>query len=154
MDIYEIKDIVDRWEKLYDSVYSVKKAFPEVTNVELFFKKDILSAKNFGYIDKILKQIEKVDQEFKNECENRKANEKIDKVKSIIEQQLLNTTWSMLADAPLSNEGKKLYRDYRQYLRDIPDLWRRKQITELEVLNFEDWRKNPPVYKVERKVIL
>lgn len=154
MELDEIKNIIQRWEKLYDAVYSVTKTFPEIANVELFFKKDLLGAKNFKYVDNLLSQIEEIDTKFRLECEQRKANEQINRIRVEIEKVLLETTWSMLADAPLSNEGKKLYRDYRQYIRDIPDLWKRKQILELKVMSFEEWRKNPPKYKVERKVIL
>lgn len=36
-------------------------------------------------------------------------------------RMLLDTDWSQLADAPLSDEDKALYRKFRQYLRDMPE---------------------------------
>jgi hypothetical protein len=79
---------------------------------------------------------------------------KIKKAEKEVNRLLLETTWSMLPDARLSQEGRRLYKEYRDYLRDFFDLYNRKQILSLEVLEFEDWRKDPPVYKLEKKVIL
>jgi hypothetical protein len=69
-------------------------------------------------------------------------------------EYLTDTIWAMLADAPLSQEGRALYRKYRQYLRDVVQLWDNKQILDSKVMTFDEWRKNPPVYKPEKKVIL
>ena len=69
-------------------------------------------------------------------------------------EYLEDTMWAMLSDAPLSQEGKKLYREYRQYLRDVVQLWDNKQILDSKVMTFDEWRKNPPIYKVVKKVIL
>ena len=114
----------------------------------------ILDTNNFNEVNEFLHKVELIDQDVKIEFENNKIQEQIDKLKKEINDALHETTWSMLSDAPLSQEGKKLYRDYRQYLRDIPDLWKRKQINELKVMTFDEWRETPPIYKVEKKVIL
>jgi hypothetical protein len=74
-------------------------------------------------------------------------------IKEDRKKYLKNTDWTMLADAPLSNEAKKEIRAYRQYLRDFPELWKNKQITEYRVLPFDQWQDNKPVYKVEKKNI-
>ena len=154
MELSEIKVFIDRWEALFDKNYSVNKLYPEFSNLDIFFKKEIMEAASVKIADKILTDIEEVDAEFKLECEKRKSEEEAKKLDKEIKEALTDTIWSMLPDAPLSQDGKKLYREYRQYLRDIPDLWRRKQITKLEVMNFDKWRENTPVYKVEKKVIL
>ena len=45
----------------------------------------------------------------------------INNFKSVRNRMLIDTDWSQLADAPLSDEDKALYRTYRQYLRDMPE---------------------------------
>lgn len=139
---------------LFDKRYSVNKFNSDITNCDLFFRQEIMGAENFRIADKLLIEIEEIDKQFKIDYEKRLKEEDLVKIKKKAREKLDDTTWSMLADAPLSNDGKKLYRDYRQYLRDIPDLWKRQQIKELKVMSFEDWRKDPPKYKIEKKVIL
>lgn len=153
MTIEEMQIILTRWQNLYDVRYSVSQLDLKVSNPEAFLK-EIINTKTFNEANDILVEIEKIDQNFKTECERRKVEEETKKLEQDIKLALNETTWSMLSDAPLSQEGKKLYRDYRQYLRDIPDLWKRQQINELKVMTFDEWRKNPPIYKVEKKVIL
>ena len=67
---------------------------------------------------------------------------------------LNESDWIMLSDAPVSTEGRKLYREYRQYLRDLPSIWQNKQILEYKVMKFDDWKENKPIYKSEKKVII
>lgn len=45
----------------------------------------------------------------------------ISNFKSMRNRMLIDTDWSQLADAPLSDEDKALYRAFRQYLRDMPE---------------------------------
>ena len=50
----------------------------------------------------------------------------------------------MLPDFPISDEERELYKQYRQYLRDLPEA---ESFPEVEVMSFEDWSKS--VDKVE-----
>ena len=45
----------------------------------------------------------------------------ISNFKSMRNRMLIDTDWSQLADAPLSDDDKALYRAFRQYLRDMPE---------------------------------
>lgn len=153
MELKQIAELINRWESLFDKRTSVNRLDPSIANCERYFK-DILDTNNFNEVNQFLDRVEKIDQDVKIEFEKNKIQEQIDRLTKEINSALHETTWSMLSDAPLSQEGKRLYRDYRQYLRDIPDLWKRKQINELRVMTFDEWRENPPVYKVEKKVIL
>ena len=45
----------------------------------------------------------------------------ISNFKSMRNRMLVDTDWSQLADAPLSDDDKALYRAFRQYLRDMPE---------------------------------
>lgn len=72
-----------------------------------------------------------------------------------IDAYLRDTIWSMLPDARLTSEGRKKYRDYRDYLRDFFDLRERKQLKDPDhVMTFEEWLEDPPRYKLEPKMIL
>jgi hypothetical protein len=94
-----------------------------------------------------------VDVEFESLIKDEEELKKKEVAKEI-EQKLTDTIWAMLPDARLSQEGRKLFKDYRDYLKDFFELYDRKQILELKVKNFDEWRKDPPVYKLEKKVIL
>jgi hypothetical protein len=61
------------------------------------------------------------------------------------DKALLSTDHTQLADAPLGSTEKADYRDYRQYLRDLPTLIANSQAN-MEVLSFDAWKANPPVY--------
>ena len=45
----------------------------------------------------------------------------ISNFKSMRNSMLIDTDWSQLADAPLSDDDKALYRSFRTYLRDMPE---------------------------------
>lgn len=45
----------------------------------------------------------------------------INSFKTMRNRMLIDTDWSQLADAPLSDDDKALYRAFRQYLRDMPE---------------------------------
>lgn len=67
------------------------------------------------------------------------------------DEMLQKTDWTQLADAPIDSNQKCEYREYRQYLRNIPTLYQNKQILKLQVMSIEDWRQNKPIYKLEKK---
>ena len=60
---------------------------------------------------------------------------------------LLETDFTQLADAPFTSAEKALYREYRQYLRDLPMIYKNAQILEPIAMNFDDWMLNKPIYK-------
>lgn len=153
MELNDMRKLIERWEGLSDQRYALDSVKPGVANLEVFFKEEVLKM-NTVHAYQLMADLEKADEEYKLEQERRQREQLTKAMEGDIKQALDDTTWSMLPDAPLSNNGKKLYRDYRQYVRDIPELWDRQQISKFEVMSFEEWRKNPPVYKVVRKEIL
>lgn len=59
-------------------------------------------------------------------------------VKNIRNQYLDETDYTQLSDSPLTSDEKKLYKEYRKYLRDYTE----KEEWWLEnPLTFEDWQK-------------
>lgn len=113
-----------------------------------------LEAESYNHAHNVILEIEKTDTLVKKEYKERKKQEELDHIFVYMKKALDDTAWSMLADAPLSSDGRKLYQNYRQYVRDVPELWQRKQITKLKVMTFDEWRYDPPIYKIEKKLIL
>ena len=50
---------------------------------------------------------------------------------------LKSTDVYMLPDFPISDEERQLYKQYRQYLRDLPES---KDFPDVDVLSFDDWQ--------------
>lgn len=53
------------------------------------------------------------------------------------DQSLLDTDKYMISDFPISAEEKEQYKNYRQYLRDLPEL---ADFPHVDVLTFEEWK--------------
>lgn len=56
------------------------------------------------------------------------------------DRYLKNTDYTQLADSPISSSEKRIYRDYRQYLRDVITWYDSKTILKAKVMTFKEWR--------------
>jgi hypothetical protein len=56
------------------------------------------------------------------------------------EKTLRDTDWSQLADAPLSTNDRTYYREYRQYLRDLPLNYDNESITNWSIMTFDEFK--------------
>lgn len=54
---------------------------------------------------------------------------------------LKESDWTQIADNSLSQDERKEFRAYRQYLRSIPDLHNDESISSAKVYNFEQWKE-------------
>jgi len=81
------------------------------------------------------------------EIEDKKRKEQFDHINAERKLMLYETDWTQLADSELEQKTKVEYREYRKYLRRIPELYKKGQVAELKVMSFEEWKKNKPVYK-------
>ena len=52
---------------------------------------------------------------------------------------LFATDKYMLVDFPIAEDERELYRQYRQYLRDIPEA---EGFPDVSILTFEDWKES------------
>lgn len=52
---------------------------------------------------------------------------------------LRDTDWSQLADAPLSTDERNYYREYRQYLRDLPLNYDDQSIINWSIMSYSDF---------------
>ena len=51
------------------------------------------------------------------------------------------TDYTQLADCPLDTKTKQLYREYRQFLRNLPLCYNDESISKANVMTFEAWRE-------------
>lgn len=150
----EREQILFRWKNMCDYHLALAKYDPEIANAELFLQTKLLGAESYLDADQLLRKLEACDEEAQELYEQQKRAAFVHEMEDRANEYLTDTIWSMLPDAPLSQEGKMLYRKYRQYLRDVVQLWDNKQILDSKVMTFDEWRENPPIYKIEKKVIL
>lgn len=52
---------------------------------------------------------------------------------------LQETDWTQLADVSLTQDERRQYRAYRQYLRDLPSLHNEESVSSAEVYSYEEW---------------
>jgi hypothetical protein len=55
------------------------------------------------------------------------------------EKVLKETDWTQLADSQLSSKNRQMYREYRQYLRDLPKHYNDNSVEIYKVMTFEEW---------------
>lgn len=67
------------------------------------------------------------------------SEEKAAEIRETRDRLLTETDRYMLSDYPITEEERERYRQYRQYLRDIPSA---ADFPELEVKTFSQWEKN------------
>lgn len=151
MNYKKIKEFASRCDNLFDKNYSVRKVLKNISNVDLFLKEKIINETNIEKAEALLKEIEKFDLEYKKEFEKQKTKEKIKNLKNIRNDYLIKTDWTQIADAEIDQQLRLEYREYRRYLRRIFKLYKNKQILKLEVMDFKEWKENPPKYGPELK---
>lgn len=134
-----------RWDRMgVDALREVLKvAAPKYTDPEIYFEELILEEENETIADKRLTVLENLILQDKSS----KMEVEMERVRLERNRMLQLTDFSQLADVPLSNEEKKLYRQYRKYLRELPLLIEREQVLKFEVLTFEQWKSKPVVFE-------
>lgn len=54
---------------------------------------------------------------------------------------LLDTDYTQLADCPLNSKQKAVYREYREFLRNITNNYNDESIERAKVMSFEEWKE-------------
>jgi hypothetical protein len=157
MDYKKLEELLKRLNNIFDKNYSVITAFPEVNNPDLFLKEKILEEKDETLVEQRLAKIEAVDTQWKRDIAEQKLKDELDKVIRRSQELMRQCDYTQLPDAEyieqdfrvrsFTQEEKLEWREYRKYLRRIPRLFKNKQILELRVMGFEEWRLNKPLYK-------
>jgi len=135
MDRYRVEIFNSNEDKVWRAYFEEKKEAKEWANQQI--------GKPFRSFDEIeIKIVDQID-----EIEAEKLKKQKEKFLEKRKQKLQETDWTQLGDCELDNKTKLEYREYRKYLRRIPELFKRGQVLKLEAMSFEDWKENKPVYK-------
>lgn len=134
-----------RWAKLGNSslTEALKVAAPQYTDPDVFFKELVLDEENESIADKRLTVLE----DILNKDKTSKMEVELERVRIERDRLLVISDFSQLADVPLTNDEKKLYRQYRKYLRELPVLIERGQVIEYIAMTFNEWEVKPPIFK-------
>lgn len=54
---------------------------------------------------------------------------------------LMETDWTQIADNQMDSKVRQMYREYRQYLRDLPLQYNDVSIDRYKVMSFEEWKE-------------
>lgn len=68
------------------------------------------------------------------------VNEVWDRIRKQRDALLVESDWTQLSDSPLSTEGKKDWRGYRDYLRAFPILHNDGSIVNAKIVSFKEWK--------------
>lgn len=141
-----IQNLKDRFESIGDVHRVVDHAGISASNPAAYFRDMIL-----GESDKDLAETRmSVIDSAKNAiiaAEGTEAEAKVmADMRSDRDGYLAKTDFTQLADAPLTTEEKTEYRNYRDYLRKIPELFEGGQIVEMKAMSFEEWKLDKPIY--------
>lgn len=87
-----------------------------------------------------------------NEIPREKINAPLDEIiVGILRRKALSLLracdWTQVTDEPFPTQDRKLWRDYRTYLRFIDEIWMNRQIKEPNVMRFEEWKENKPIFR-------
>lgn len=134
----------ERWENLKrkdPGLPSFHALFPGNPNAELYFNNVLIKSPQ---INNILTQLE---EHYANEIAAQQRRELAEreregwlKVRELRNNMLLKTDWTQVTDAPLTSKQRLLYREYRQYLRDVPKLFSRYD--EVKIMSFDEFLKH------------
>lgn len=124
-----------RFKALGDIEELLKVAAPQYRSPKEYYEKLIKNEPNVKIAEKRLRLLE--DLRVKNKED--KLRLELDRVVRERNSILKDTDWTQLADAPLDSNQKKLYRKYRQYLRDLPE-GIQKSTLDMECMLFDKWR--------------
>ena len=104
-------------------------------NDALFFTEMILNEKDFTKVTERLDRLLKADAKIVAKIEADKFQVEYRMFTSKRNKYLADTDWTQLADVELDKKSRDNYRKYRKYLRNLPDLYQKKVVDKLEVLD-------------------
>ena len=133
--------LIQRFRALGDISSILLVSAPEYRDPEVYLKKLIVEEVDLKIAEKRVNILEKVIAESKGVKENKDAI-RLQKLRIERTEILANTDWTQLPDVPLSQSEKKDMREYRAFLRELPQMIERKQYIQWNVPTFSEWDKN------------
>ena len=147
--LFENKKLVftTRWNNLFDKTTTLNELNLTIPNPDKWFR-DLLSSETEEYIDKVLSDMENVDYDIKKKMEDEKKSSQLNNLRKLRNKYLYETDWTQsVTDSKLDKSVKKQYIMYRKYLRELPKLIENQQVLDFNVMNFEEWLGNSPIFQ-------
>lgn len=129
---------IQRWKNLGDVTELLKAAAPNYQDPSVYLQRLILDETNPSLAEKRLKILE----DLKLETIQEKLDVFLQEIRYKRDELLLKSDFSQLPDVPLTSEQKKQYREYRQYLRDLPKHIETSKRLDVRVRDFKDWKEH------------
>lgn len=104
-------------------------------NWALIFK-SIIDNENVELLERMERELE----QWNTEQVQAEAQAVVTKLRSDRDKLLSGSDWTQIADAPVSEEQRAEWVEYRAYLRSVPQLWDDQRMREPVVLKFDQWK--------------
>lgn len=134
-EVARVDAIKARWEAIEDAPYLLSLFIPSPINAELELAKIIESDDSAN----LLADLEVKDAQKKAEKVAEEAARPEKEMKASRDNLLSASDFTQLADAPFSSAEKTEWREYRQYLRDLPELKSNGQL-QTGAVEFDVWK--------------
>lgn len=119
---YRKEDLQNRWNKIQDPAFCFYKLKLDIPNPQAYFRDKIYNELDRELAENRLAQIEKINKNVELEKKIERQNRKMIELKDWRNEMLKNTDHTQLADFPIDSKDRAKYREYRQWLRDLPYL--------------------------------
>ena len=133
---------ISRWKALGDMEDVLAVAAPAYKEPKQYLKELILEEENETLADKRLTVLENIVKINFEEV----LKIKLKRLRFDRDSQLRETDYTQLGDSPISNENKKMYREYRLYLRELPFYVESNRIrleeAKVTLLEWSKWNKS------------
>lgn len=107
-------------------------AAPQYRSPEIYFQELIANEKDKNIAEKRLRVLE----DLLARTEEEKAEKALERLRRERDQLLRDTDWTQLPDSPVNASEKKLYRKYREFLRNLPS---NTKVVGNKALGYEQW---------------
>lgn len=136
-EIARIANLKSRWSKLFDK----RLANPDVANPDVYFRDSILKESDKNLAESRLAAVETKDAAEKIKYNAQQAKIPMEELRVERDAVLSSTDFTQLADAPITSAEKTEYRNYRQFLRELPQKISNQQWLEYRVPTFQEFKE-------------
>lgn len=117
-----------------------------VSNPAALFRDLIIDKDKDSEIRQLLLDLEEAKRVHEDSLVAQQEINELDAMRADRDKLLAATDFTQLPDAPLNTAEKTEYREYRDYLRNLPELYANSQVLEAVAMEFSEWKLNKPVY--------
>ena len=124
----------ERFEAIEDIEELLSVAAPQYRDPETYFTELIANETNKNIAEKRLRVLE----DLVVRSEEDKAKKELERLRRERNELLRSTDWTQLPDAPLPQQVKKFYRKYREYLRELPEIYKSNKFGKA-AMRYDEW---------------